>query len=296
MFSIRRISLGGGFRYLMDSVAAGDGGPEQSNNLTRYYAESGTPPGVFVGAGLADLADGKSVENWSEVTEEHPVNMLGACADPITGEPLGSTPPTGTRQAPVAGFDLTFSPSKSTSTAWALADEGIKGVIYECHRRAIDYVLTYAEREVFHSRSGHAGVVQEDIIGVVATAFTHWDSPAGDPQPASRPRGGGEPGQERVGRAVADTGQPGPLQVGHHARRDAPGGPLRLPDRCPGRRVGRPQATPHRHAPMGDRRCSQSAHARVLPTGRTDRQTIGRPTRAFESTRVGKQPWLKRCR
>jgi len=182
MLSIRRISLGGGFRYLMDSVAVGDGATEQSNNLTRYYAESGTPPGVFVGAGLADVDNGNGVEKWSEVTEEHLVNMLGACADPITGEPLGSTPPTGKRQAPVAGFDLTFSPSKSISTAWALADEGTKGVIYECHRRAIDYVLTYAEREVFHSRSGHAGVVQEDITGVVATAFTHWDSRAGDPQ------------------------------------------------------------------------------------------------------------------
>ncbi len=43
-------------------------------------------------------------------------------------------------------------------------------------------MLTYAEREVFHSRSGTNGVVQEDIEGVVAAAFTHWDSRAGDPQ------------------------------------------------------------------------------------------------------------------
>jgi ATP-dependent exoDNAse (exonuclease V) alpha subunit len=35
---------------------------------------------------------------------------------------------------------------------------------------------------VFHSRSGTNGVVQEDIDGVVAAAFTHWDSRAGDPQ------------------------------------------------------------------------------------------------------------------
>jgi hypothetical protein len=35
---------------------------------------------------------------------------------------------------------------------------------------------------VFHSRSGTNGVVQEDIEGVVATAFTHFDSRAGDPQ------------------------------------------------------------------------------------------------------------------
>jgi conjugative relaxase-like TrwC/TraI family protein len=85
-------------------------------------------------------------------------------------------------RSPVAGFDLTFSVSKSVSVAWAAADEATKAVIYDCHRRAIDYVLAYAEREVFHSRSGTNGVVQEDVDGVVATSFTHWDSRAGDPQ------------------------------------------------------------------------------------------------------------------
>ena len=82
----------------------------------------------------------------------------------------------------MAGFDLTFSPSKSISTAWALADADTKETIAACHRRAIEVVLTYAEREVFHSRSGKNGVVQEDVEGVVATAFTHFDSRAGDPQ------------------------------------------------------------------------------------------------------------------
>ena len=43
-------------------------------------------------------------------------------------------------------------------------------------------VLTYAEKEVFSSRSGTGGVLQEDIEGVVAAAFTHWDSRSGDPQ------------------------------------------------------------------------------------------------------------------
>ena len=88
----------------------------------------------------------------------------------------------GTFRTPVAGFDLTFSPSKSVSVAWALADRETKAQIYACHRRAIEVVLTYAEREVFHSRSGTNGVVQEDVEGVVAAAFTHWDSRAGDPQ------------------------------------------------------------------------------------------------------------------
>ncbi|HVA09870.1 MAG TPA: MobF family relaxase, partial [Acidimicrobiales bacterium] len=216
------MTLGSGYRYLMESVAAGDGARHQSTSLADYYAASGTPPGVFLGAGLAALGAGQGVEIGSEVSEQHLFNLLGMCADPITGQPLGRPPirsrlssggPDGNRReaiayvtsigdrsdpvagheapgqtlrvtnrAPVAGFDLTFSPSKSISTAWALADADTKAAIYACHRRAIEVVLAYAEREVFHSRSGRNGVVQEDIEGVVATAFTHWDSRAGDPQ------------------------------------------------------------------------------------------------------------------
>jgi conjugative relaxase-like TrwC/TraI family protein len=177
---------------------------------------------VFLGAGLASLDGGRGVEKGSAVSEEHLFNMLGMCADPVSGQPLGRQPnrahlslakrlaermkaitaPPGTAEraealrrmeaeeraagarfrAPVAGFDLTFSPSKSVSTAWALADAETKTVIYDCHRRAIEVVLTYAEKEVFCSRSGTGGVVQEDIEGVVAAAFTHWDSRSGDPQ------------------------------------------------------------------------------------------------------------------
>jgi conjugative relaxase-like TrwC/TraI family protein len=205
----------------MSSVAAGDGAPGASNSLTRYYAESGTPPGIFLGAGLAGLVDSQGVEKGSVVTEQHLYRMLGLCADPVTGEPLGQLPYNPTRagdgpverskstssaarlgqrrdafagvagtgrspvsraRSPVAGFDLTFSVSKSVSVAWAAGDEATKMVIYDCHRRAIDYVLAYAEREVFHSRSGSNGVVQEDVEGVVAASFTHWDSRAGDPQ------------------------------------------------------------------------------------------------------------------
>ena len=182
VISIRRISLGGGFRYLMESVAKGDGAPDRTTDLARYYAESGTPPGVFLGSGLADLDGGRGIHRGTEVTEEHLRNMLVACADPISGEPVGRTLAASPKTAPVAGFDLTFSPPKSVSVAWALADQPTKAVIYECHRRAIDYVLGYAERTVFRSRSGTAGIIEEDITGVTAAAFTHWESRAGDPQ------------------------------------------------------------------------------------------------------------------
>jgi len=223
VITIRRLSLGAGYKYLMDSIAAGDGRADMSSPLTRYYAESGTPPGAWMGAGLAGLGGGQGVETGSVVSEDHLAAMLGELCDPVTGEPVGGswgvkdhgsvaervarrTKRLGPelsddqraaevariaaderrkderRVKPVAGFDLTFSPVKSISTAWALADQGTKAVIYACHRDAIAYTLARGERTVFHSRSGKDGVVQEDLEGVVAASFTHYDTRSGDPQ------------------------------------------------------------------------------------------------------------------
>ena len=177
--TIRRLSVGAGYKYLLKSIAVGDGpaGTDKSD-LVRYYSETGTPPGVFLGAGLVGLNNGQGVALGQSVTAENLQRMLQDCADPITGEVLGNAP----RAKGVGGFDLTFSPSKSVSTAWALADRETREVIYRCHQAAIAEVFAYAEREVFHTRSGKNGCVEEDIVGVVAASFTHFDSRDGDPQ------------------------------------------------------------------------------------------------------------------
>ena len=44
VISLRRMTLGSGYRYLMESVAVGDGAPGHSSNLTRYYANRGPRP------------------------------------------------------------------------------------------------------------------------------------------------------------------------------------------------------------------------------------------------------------
>ena len=116
----------------------------------------------------------------SVVTEEHLWRMLGMLQDPVTGRPAGAAagrdrPPVRrrlgrARTAPqtVAGFDLTFSAPKSVSVAWALADEPTRERIHAAHRRALEFVIGYAERQVFATRTGHGGVVCEDVRGVVA--------------------------------------------------------------------------------------------------------------------------------
>jgi hypothetical protein len=106
------MSLGAGFRCLTSSVAVGDDAPGKSNNLTRYYAESGTPPSVFLGSGLACLADGQGVEKGSVVTEQHLYRMLGLCAGPVTGEPLGHLRTTGRRLLREVEVDIIGCPSR----------------------------------------------------------------------------------------------------------------------------------------------------------------------------------------
>lgn len=191
--SIRCMTLGAGYRYLMSSVARLDqSGP--ASGLTAYYAAEGTPPGRLLGAGLAGLNNGHGVASGTIVTEKALWRMLGMLQDPVTGDPLGRRPPSPdtvyvdkagqVRKArqPVAGFDLTFSAPKSVSVAWALADGSTRDRIYAAHHRALEAVIGYAEQRVFATRVGQGGALQDDVLGVVAAAFDHWDSRAHDPQ------------------------------------------------------------------------------------------------------------------
>ncbi len=81
----------------------------------------------------------------------------------------------------VAGFDLTFSPVKSVSALWALADPHTAAVIEQAHRAAISDALAMIEQRALFTRTGANGVRQVDVQGLVAAAFTHRDSRAGDP-------------------------------------------------------------------------------------------------------------------
>jgi DNA primase catalytic core len=81
----------------------------------------------------------------------------------------------------VAGFDLTFSPVKSVSTLWALADPSLAATIERCHQQAVADALSFIEHHALFTRTGTDGVRQVDVRGLVGAAFTHRDSRAGDP-------------------------------------------------------------------------------------------------------------------
>ncbi|MBK8445249.1 MAG: relaxase domain-containing protein [Micropruina sp.] len=81
----------------------------------------------------------------------------------------------------VAGYDLTFSPVKSVSALWALADPETSARIQRCHDQAVADALRFIEREALYTRRGRNGVRQVETRGLIAAAFTHRDSRAGDP-------------------------------------------------------------------------------------------------------------------
>jgi conjugative relaxase-like TrwC/TraI family protein len=102
-------------------------------------------------------------------------------ADTIAHEEVAA----GTRRA-VAGYDFTFSVPKSVSALWGVADAGTQALILEAHHQAMEEVLAFLEREVATTRrgvdAGDGAVAQADIVGMVATAYDHWDSRLEDPQ------------------------------------------------------------------------------------------------------------------
>ena len=85
------------------------------------------------------------------------------------------------RQSAVAGYDMTFSPVKSVSTLWAIAPIDMASTIEDAHRAAVSDAIAFIEREACYSRLGTNGVAQVDTDGLIAAAFTHRDSRAGDP-------------------------------------------------------------------------------------------------------------------
>ena len=103
--------------------------------------------------------------------------------DPIDAREIAATiaKQSRPRTQTVAGYDLTFSPVKSVSTLWAVADPHVAAQIERAHQAAVQDALNFIERHALFTRQGRNGVRQVNVTGLVAAAFTHRDSRAGDP-------------------------------------------------------------------------------------------------------------------
>jgi conjugative relaxase-like TrwC/TraI family protein len=219
---MRVMSAGDGFRYLLKTVVAGDGNRDLTTSLTRYYHEKGTPPGFWMGSGVHGLGNGelepggavaeshlqlllglgcdpvtgeplgKAWLNFKTATEridarigQLPAGLsVGQRAEAITD--IEAEENVRHRRRAVAGFDYTFSVPKSVSTLWAVADGGTQAVIVQAHHSAVAEVIDLMERDVAMTRIGSdvgdGSVAQVDVLGVIATAYDHYDSRSADPQ------------------------------------------------------------------------------------------------------------------
>lgn len=168
MLSIGKLT--GGARsaaYYEQSVASG---------REDYYAGRGEAQGRWVGTGAVAL--GLS----GEVQPGQLERLLVAGEDPATGLELRAAGRRG-RPATVQGFDLTFSAPKSVSVLYAAGDERVRRAVVCAHEAAVRDALAYMERQAVQVRRGANGVLVEHAsAGLIAGAYRHRTSRAGDPQ------------------------------------------------------------------------------------------------------------------
>jgi hypothetical protein len=67
------------------------------------------------------------------------------------------------RAQTVAGYDLTFSPVKSMSALWAVADPEVAAVIERAHQAAVQDALRFIEKHALFTRTGPQGIRQVNV-------------------------------------------------------------------------------------------------------------------------------------
>ena len=171
MLSIGKLSAGQAKYYLEQGEARVDAVDSISDGVEEYYAGGAEARGTWIGSaspalGLSGPVDGDALRR------------VLAGLDPLNETPLrGSSSP-----VRVAGFDLTFSAPKSVSVLFGIGDLQLRTAVRAAHDRAALEAVGYLERSAAAVRRGHGGAEVVPAGGLVAAAFRHRTSRAGDPQ------------------------------------------------------------------------------------------------------------------
>ncbi len=170
MLSLGKLATGQADYYLEQAHGSVTRATAVSSGVEDYYLGGPEASGEWVGAGGAALGLNGTVS----ATE---LDRVLSGQHPATGEALGRV-----LRARVPGFDLTFSAPKSVSVLFGIGDDELRAVLRDAHDRAVIDALGYMEREAAVTRRGPAGAHGIVGNGLVAAAFRHRTSRAGDPQ------------------------------------------------------------------------------------------------------------------
>lgn len=146
---------------------------EYYSNLANedYYLDGGEPSGEWAGKGsvLLGVRGIVDIDEYKNIMRGYsPSGDESLCANP--GDEHRS------------GWDLTFSPPKSVSVAWARSNEIHKLRIQKAHKEAVLAALKHLEKHAAITRRKLNGTQREATVGLVAALFEHSTSRAQDPQ------------------------------------------------------------------------------------------------------------------
>jgi conjugative relaxase-like TrwC/TraI family protein len=173
VLSIAKLAPGGQRYYLEQADGPIDHAGSVASGVEDYYTGGNEPPGRWMGAVAAELG----LEH--RLVGEQSLARVLAHQDSATGEDLPG--PVG--RARIPGFDLVFSVPKSASVLAALGDPEVREAVWRAQRCAVGEALRYLESEAARGRlgaGGQGGVFEGS--GLLAAAFEHRTSRAGDPQ------------------------------------------------------------------------------------------------------------------
>jgi conjugative relaxase-like TrwC/TraI family protein len=170
MLSIGKIAVGQADYYLEQA-----GGPTTrtravASGVEDYYLGGPEAAGEWIGGGAALLGLRGEVGG-------NELHRVLAGEHPGQGLPL-----TRWNSSRIPGFDLTFSAPKSVSVLFGIGDESMRRAIQAAHDVAVADAFEYVERHAAVTRRGAGGVHRIPGRGLVAAAFRHRTSRAGDPQ------------------------------------------------------------------------------------------------------------------
>lgn len=141
-----------------------------ANGREEYYTGSGESPGFWLGEGARRLGLEGAVD---------PDDLRHVFAGISPGGEILTAGRVDEAKR-VAGFDLTWSAPKSVSLLFGLSDPATSAMVRGVHEDAVDQALGYLERHALRVRRGAGGENAIGAEGLVAAAFTHRTSRAGD--------------------------------------------------------------------------------------------------------------------